>query len=218
MATRKSPRSQTATKLPKPATANEADPQSWLYLNPAGPSAIGLVFGVLRKAYAGRTNSALEFGWRKAHVGSGHANSDVGKWSPNVERVEVILPAGANDMLADPSVLLAQMDAGAAECEKALLVYLTLPLGDVDRVHVGWERARAFACHIARKRDLASVLTLHAPGRVNAPFPLHAHCLIVPRRIIGLGLRHGLYDEELIHDGGQSIVETMWAEHLASSR
>lgn len=198
-----------------PLEADEADPQSWLYLNPAGPSPAGLVFGVLRKTYAGRTNSALEFGWRKSHLGHGADNVDFSVWSPNVEREEVILPPRADDMLADPATLLAQMDASSAECEKALLIYLTLPLGDVDRVHVGWERARAFAFRFAVERNLATVLTLHAPGTVNAPFPLHAHALIVPRRLTGLPLRHGLYDEDLIRDGGQSIIEAMWTEHMA---
>lgn len=149
---------------PKPIVANEADPQSWLYLNPAGPSPSGLVFAVLRKTYAGRTNRALEFGWWKSHVGHHAGNIDVTAWSPNVERVEVILPPGAEDSLSDPATLLARMDTCAIDREKALLIYLTLPLGDVDRVHVGWERARSFACRLARDRGLASVVSLHAPA------------------------------------------------------
>ncbi len=173
MGARKPPRPKAAAAVAKPVIISEADLQSWLYLNPGGSTESGLVFGVLRKTYAGRTNSAWEFGWRKGHVGGDYAGADLRTWSPNVERLEVILPTGADDMLADPAMLIEQMDAGAAEREKALLVYLTLPLGDVGLVHVGWERARAFACHIARERELASVLALHAPGRVNAPFPLH---------------------------------------------
>ncbi|WP_125995753.1 hypothetical protein [Sphingomonas sp. S-NIH.Pt15_0812] len=180
---------------------------------------MGTVFAVLRRAYAGRTNSALEFGYRKAHLGAVLASADTTVWSPNVERIEVLLPAGADDSLADPATLLGQMDAHAVEREKALLTYLTLPLGDVDRVHIGWERARAFLRErFARDRDLASVLILHAPGTINAAFPLHAHALIVPRRVTGLGIRQGLYDEDMIHDRGQAIIETMWADHLASFR
>jgi len=197
----------------------DADPQSWLYLNPAGPSLAGTVFAVLRKAYAGRVNSALEFGYRKANLGVVPAAADFTVWSPNVERVEVLLPAGADDHLVDPATLLAQMDRHAVDREKALLIYLTLPLGDVDRVHLGWERARGFLRErFARDRQLASVLILHAPATINAAFPLHAHALIVPRKITGLGIRHGLYDEELIYDGGQPIVEAMWADHVARFR
>ena len=131
----------------------------------------------------------------------------------------MLLPAGADDSLADPAALLAQMDTHAVEREKALLTYLTLPLSDVDRVHVGWERARAFLRdRFARDRQLASVLILHAPGTINAAFPLHAHALIVPRRLTGLGIRQRLYDEDMIHDRGQAIVEAMWADHLAGFR
>ncbi|WP_294280675.1 hypothetical protein [uncultured Sphingomonas sp.] len=206
-------------KLPVKPTPTDADPQSWLYLNPSGPSPAGTVFAVLRRAYAGRVNSALEFGYRKAHLGPVVAGTDLSAWSPNVERIEVLLPAGADDSLADPATLLGQMDAHAVEREKALLTYLTLPLGDVERVHIGWERARAFLRdRFARDRQLASVLILHAPGTINAAFPLHAHALIVPRRLTGLGIRQGLYDEDMIHDRGQAIVEAMWADHLASSR
>ena len=204
---------------PKPIVANEADPQSWLYLNPAGPSPSGLVFAVLRKSYAGRTNRSLEFGWRKCHVGHNIAEADVRAWSPNVERVEVILPPDAEDSLSDPATLLARMDACAIDREKALLIYLTLPLGDVDRVHAGWERARSFACRLARDRGLASVVSLHAPGRIAAPFPLHAHCMLMARRADATGgLAYGLYDEELIRDSGQAVIEALWAEHLASFR
>lgn len=206
-------------KLPVKPTPTDADPQSWLYLNPSGPSPAGTVFAVLRRTYAGRVNSALEFGYRKAHLGPVAPGADLAAWSPNVERIEVLLPAGADDSLVDPATLLGQMDAHAVEREKALLTYLTLPLGDVDRVHVGWERVRAFLHdRFAQDRQLASVLILHAPGTINAAFPLHAHALIVPRRLTGLGIRQGLYDEDMIHDRGQAIVEAMWADHLANSR
>ena len=204
------------------STPSEADPQSWLYLNPAGPSTAGTVFGVLRRAYGGRTNSAIEFGYRKAHVGAVTDGVDVRVWAPNVERIEVLLPAGADDSLADPATLLGQMDAHAVDREKALLTCLTLPLRDAERVHVAWERARAFLRErFARDRQLASILVLHAPGTINAPFPLHSPP--PPTRLSSRGgspdsAFEGLYDEDLIHDGGQAIVEAMWAEHVGSFR
>ncbi len=71
----------------------------------------GTVFAVLRRGYAGRVNSALEFGYRKAHLGPVVSRADFTAWSPNVERIEVLLPAGADDSLADPATLLGQMDA-----------------------------------------------------------------------------------------------------------
>ncbi|RIA37084.1 hypothetical protein DFR49_2959 [Hephaestia caeni] len=222
MAVKKSSTRKTSSKtITKAEKVNNADPQSWLYLNPAGPMRSGLVFGVLRKTYRRgvgeeRKNTALEFGWRKAHVGRAFEKGDQSIWSPNVERIETVLPATADDSLADPAILLGQMDKHAIEREQALLVYLTLPLHDVQRAHHGWERARAFARGLADDRELASLLVLHAPGTVNAPFPLHAHCLIVPRKITGLGLRHGTYDDALTCDGGQAILDNLWTEHVAA--
>lgn len=202
-----------------PITASDADPQSWLYLNPAGSCASGLVFGVLRKTYGGRINTALEFGWRKAHPVPPVGVADPSRWQPTAERVEVLLPTGADDALADPARLLGLMDECAVPHEKALLVYLTLPLIEADRIHTGWERARAFVRErFARDRGLAAMLVLHAPGRAGSSNPLHAHVLIVPRAAGGLGIAHGPYHEELVHDGGQAIVETMWAEHVATFR
>lgn len=121
MAVSKPTRRTAATKPTNPVAPNESDPMSWLYVNPAGPSPSGLVFGVLRKTYGGRVNSALEFGWRKNHLGGDGKDADFCTWSPNVERMEVILPEAADDMLGDPATLLRQMDVPAAECEKAFL-------------------------------------------------------------------------------------------------
>lgn len=196
---------------------DSTNPQNWLFLNPEGPTASGLVFGVLRKTYAGRTNSAVEFAYRKCHVGRRGASVDPMIWAPTCEQHEVLLPGRGDDALADPRLLLEQMDACAIEREKALLVYLTLPLSDVDRLHLGWERARSFVReHLARARDLATLLVLHTPGRVGSANPFHAHALVVPRRLTGLGLSQGVYDEELIHDGGQGIMDALWCDHVAA--
>lgn len=192
----------------------DTDPCTWLFLNPAGASTTGTTFGVLRKTYGGRTNSALEFGYRKAHPTCKTSPSDLQAWNPSAEKVEVILPQEADDALSDAPTLLFQMDRFAAKNEKSLLVYLTLPLSDVQRVHVGWERARSFASRIANERQLATVLTLHAPSAINRPLPLHAHCLIVPRRISNSGVRFGLYDDELIRDSGQNVLEQLWKQNL----
>lgn len=209
-----------ATAKRKPATKkadtrkepNEKDPLSWLYTNPEA-SSDGFVFGVLRKTFMTRKNSAHEFGWRKAHLGPDFANSDRSEWHPNAERVEVVLPPKADDMLSNPSSLLQQVDEFAAPTEASLLTYLTLPLSDAERIHVGWECARSFAVTLANERSLASVVILHSPGSIGSPFALHAHMLLVPRRLTGLGLRHGSFDQELIHDCGQAILAQMWNDH-----
>lgn len=209
-------RTRRKTPATTPSVAASPDPQDWLFLNPAGPSTSGIVFGCLRKNYKLRTNSAAESGWHKAHPVAPPGGVDLSRWSPTAERVEVLLPVSADDALIDPAVLLARMDGSAVSREKTLLVYVTLPLARAAKLHEGWECARSFVRdRFARERGLGVVLTLHSPGKVGSPNPLHAHALIVPRRL-ALGIEHGAYDDDLIHDGGQAIVEAAWTEHLAT--
>ena len=208
-ATKSKPRAKKASSTTK---TDEKDPLSWLYLNPE-KSSNGVGFGVLRKTFRGRTNTAHEFGYRKTHLGSAFVNADRSNWAPNAEKVEVILPSRADDMLSDPDLLLRQVDACSPPNEAGLLTYLTLPLSGAERLHVGWERARSFAVTLAAERDLASIAVLHSPGSIGAAFPLHAHLLIVPRILNGLGLRHGPFDSELLRDEGQGILSDLWDNH-----
>lgn len=208
-ATKSKPRTKKANSIPQ---TDEKDPLSWLFVNPQ-KSSNGVVFGVLRKTFRGRTNTAHEFGFRKAHLGSTFVSADRTNWAPNAEKVEVILPARADDMLSDPDLLLRNVDACVPPNEAGLLTYLTLPLSDAERLHVAWEKARSFAVMLASERDLASIVILHSPGSVGAAFPMHAHLLIVPRALNGLGLRHAPFDSELLRDEGQGILSALWDKH-----
>lgn len=208
------PKSKTRAKSKKAGKViDERDPQSWLFLNPQGQSEEGFTFGVLRKTYKGRTNSAYQFGYRKTHVGSDMRDTDMVKWSPNVERVEVLLPREASDELNDPVTLLQQVDRCATSSETSLLTYLTVPASDCERVHIGWERAREFASWIARERDLAVLAIQHCPGLAGSAFAPHQHLLIVPRIIGKFGLRHAVYDHEILHDDGQALLHALWTDH-----
>lgn len=210
-----SPRKRKAADATSELVTKKDDPQSWLFLNPQGPSAVGLGFGVLRKRYANRTNSASEFGRRKMQPIAPQGDATASPWPITAEQVEVLLPPNADDMLRAPEVLLHQADLAAASHGTALLTYLTLPFLPDDRLHIGWERCRAFAREVlARDRQLATVLVLHAPGRAGVPFRPHCHCLIVPRRVGHLGLTQGVYDEELIRDVGQALIQSLWTEHV----
>lgn len=218
MAARKN-RSAPKKALPKPIVTDPDNAQTWLYLNPTGPNLSGLVYGVLRTNYADRTNTATAFGAKKCLPVAPDPDAPPSKWPVTAERVEVILPPLADDRLADPATLLHEMDASTLPQQKALLTYLTLPLPDASRLHHGWERCRAFVRqHIAIDRQLAAMLVLHSPGRVNSANALHCHVLIVPRRLSGLPLAHGAYDEELTHDRGQALIEQLWVDHIAAFR
>ena len=194
MATRKTRPSGTATR--KAIVTNPADPQSWLYLlTPVSED--GLVFGVLRRTYADRTNTASEFGRRKLQPVAPDGDDAAANWAVTAERVDVVLPAHAPDASADPHALLEAVDASAVAHQQALLAYATIPLGDVARLHIGWERCRAMARAIADTRQLATIIVLHAPGRVGSANPPHAHLLVAPRRIGPLGMDQGAYESSL---------------------
>ncbi len=201
------------TKTPSRKAVDEKDPRTWLFENPDGSTGDGFVFAVLRKVYNKRANSAAELAWRKCHVGPDYKVWDPSVWQPNIERLEVLLPEKADDLLADPVTLMRQVDEFAAPNQAGLLTYLSLPLGDADRVHIAWERSRAFARRLASERKLASLVMLHAPGLIGADLPLHAHLLIIPRQISGLGMKHAPYDRLLVHDDGQDFLHGMWAKH-----
>lgn len=188
-------------------TTREEDPQSWLFLNPDEEArADDYVYGVLRKNYADRVNSAEEFGRRKLRPVS---NTDEPLWERTAERADVVLPPGVDDTYRDPRSLLAAVDAGAIDSEQALLTYVTLTFPDADRLHGDWERARAFAYQVlARERQLATLCIQHAPHRAGSPNPPHVHLLIVPRKLSGLGL--GAYDLEFCRDQGQRVIHKLW--------
>ncbi|MGZ0071772.1 hypothetical protein ACT9ST_08715 [Sphingobium limneticum] len=174
-----------------------------------------IVFGVLRRTYADRLNNAAEFGRRKMQPIAPAGDPLSSPWRTTAERIDVVLPPGTDDSLVDAETILTRMDEHAVAHEKALLVYLTLPFENDDRLHMGWERCRDFARLIARERGLASVLVLHAPGSIGAPHPPHCHLLIVPRTT-RFGLRYGVYDDELTCDSGQTVIDEMWRRHIAS--
>lgn len=190
------------------------DAQSWLFLNPTGPNDSGTTFGVLRRTYGDRVNTAASFGAKKACPVEQTFDAGV-SWPVTAARIDVVLPPGADDALSSPRVLLDAMDAHALPTEPALLVYVTVPFPDVTRLHQAWECARGFAAKLARQRNLAILTVLHAPGTVSSPNPVHAHLCISARSVPALGMSQGLYDRDLICDRGQSLIERLWQEHLA---
>ncbi|RYY29341.1 MAG: hypothetical protein EOP62_00430 [Sphingomonadales bacterium] len=208
---RRSKAASPSTKLAGIVT-NEADPQSWLFLNPMRDIAMpaGMVFGNLRKSYGLRINSAVEFGRRKLQPIAPLGDAQAAPWPVTAERHDVVLPEYADDKLAEPRALLAAMDATAID--KTLLVYVTLSFPQATRVHQAFETSRAFAAKLARERHLASLLVLHAPGRVGSANSPHCHLLIAPRAIGPLGIEHGVYDTDLCCDRGQKLMVELWKE------
>ena len=185
------------------AATDPNHPESWLYLL----SENTLTFGVLRSTFKDRTNSAVEFGRRKLQpVQPPPTEPD----AITAERVDVILPEGAEDQFATSLPFLEGCDE--MQVNPAILVYLTIPTPDVDRMHHAWEKGRAFARILADERGLATLLIQHAPGRISSPNQPHLHLLICPRRTAKAGLRYGGLDNELLYNDGARVLVERWAE------
>ncbi|NIJ35301.1 hypothetical protein [Sphingomonas oligoaromativorans] len=197
----------------KPA---ESDPLSWLYLNPAveGFEAVpGYTFGVLRRTFRGRTNSAAEFCRRKAQPIPPAGGATSALWAVTAEKIEVLLPAGADDRFLEPRLLTEEIDARSVESEQALLTYVTVSFPNVRRVHEAWETARAFArSSFVQRRTLPVILVLHVPARAGSDRDVHCHLLISPRQLDGIGLRG--FERSFCHDEGQAIIHAEWLAHV----
>ena len=192
----------------KPKTLAATDPnhpESWLYLL----SENTLTFGVLRSTFKDRTNSAVEFGRRKLQPVQPPPTEPDGI---TAERVDVILPDGAEDQFVKPLPFLEGCDE--MQVNPGILVYLTIPTPDVDRMHHAWEKGRAFARILADERGLATLLIQHSPGRVSSLNHPHLHLLICPRKTAKAGLRYGGLDNELLYNDGARVLVERWAEFI----
>ncbi len=196
---------------------SDHDPLDWLYLNPAEPgfeAEEGFAFGVLRRSYRGRTNSAEEFCRRKVQPVAPDGDSAAVPWKVTAARARPLLPKDADDRFEDPRLLCQEVDACAVESEQALLTYVTIAFPDARRLHEVWESARAFArAQFVHKRRLPVVLIQHAPHRAGSSNAVHCHLLIVPRVLDGLGLRG--FEQDLCCDRGQQIIHAEWLAHKA---
>lgn len=206
-------------RKPKPAapTTNAHDPLTWLYLNPSSPgfeAEPGFSYGVLRRQYRGRHNSAAEFCRRKLQPVPPVGDPSAVPWVLTAARAEVLLPSDADDRFADPRQLFTAVDENALDVEPALLTYMTMAFPRVQRLHHAWEAAREFAMdRFARARGLPVVVILHAPFMAGSSNSVHCHLLIAPRALTGLGL--GAYEKALCCDAGQMIVHDEWLAHRA---
>ncbi|WP_341859304.1 hypothetical protein WKH79_00745 [Qipengyuania sp. GPGPB31] len=194
----------------KPIAATDPNhPESWLYLL----SENTLTFGVLRSTFKDRTNSAVEFGRRKLQPVQPPPTEPDGI---TAERVDVILPDGAEDQFAKPLPFLEGCDE--TQVNPGILVYLTIPTPDVDRMHHAWEKGRAFARILADERGLATLLIQHSPGRVSSLNHPHLHLLICPRKTAKAGLRYGGLDNELLYNDGARVLVERWAEFTENGK
>lgn len=190
--------------------ATKTELQPWnpvMFLNPLG-ALPGFSFGVLRTSYAGRTNSASEFVKAKLHPVSLPAAGAV--WAPTAHRWEVLLPRDGGDDLLDPRRLIELFEATALPWRHGLLTTVKLTFGEGERLHVTYEKGRAWLRALVRSRGLPGLIIQHCPHEAGLEYRRHhLHILIIPRRLDLAGF--SACDDELTSDAGQRLLYGSWA-------
>jgi hypothetical protein len=203
-----------ASKSRRPAVGAavraKAGLQPWnplMFLNPLGKYR-GFSFGVLRTSYAGKANSASEFVKAKLHPVSPPASSAA--WAPTAHRWEVLLPAAGGDELLDPRRLIDLYEATALPWRQGLLTTVKLTFGEADRLHVSYERGRAWLSSLVRSRGLPGLIIQHCPHAAGLDYRRHhLHIVIIPRRLDLAGF--STCDDDLTSDAGQRVLYASWA-------
>lgn len=192
------PASQKPRKV-QPAHVARALLSPYLFLNPLG-SYPNFTFGVLRRQYNGKTNSAAEFARLKLHPVSMPAAS--APFAPTAARWECLIPPGAGDEYLDPERLFESYDANALPFRTGLLAYITFRFPHLDRLHAAFEQVRAYArAKLVLERQLPVLAIQHAPHLVGSPNAHHVHLLVLARTFCGLGW--GTANDLLTSDEGQ---------------
>lgn len=188
------------------------NPHSWMPLfgEPPGTSGPRVMYGCLRPAFRGQTNSAAAFAMNKLMVG---APDDTPPWTLTAARAEVLLPSDADDRMGDAQMLMKLVDAELPAAGKALLAYLTFTF-ETARLHIAWEEVRRFIMmNVVGMYDVATLLVQHAPHRAASTNPSHVHALVVPRRITPLGLAEWV--PQLIGDKTHALIRDAFYEFHA---
>jgi len=182
-----------------------------LFLNPLGnwPS---YSFGVLRRSYRGRKNTAAEFGRLKLHPVDPPPPSC--PFHPTAVRWETLLPPKAQDGLLNPQQLLETFDAQSLEWRTGLLIYITIRFPGEDRLHAAYEMVRAWVRSefVDGERQLPAILIQHAPHLVGSSNPHHVHLLLFPRTVSGLGWA-AYCEDALTEDHAQKTIYDSWLAH-----
>lgn len=182
--------------------------RSWnpiMFQNPQGVLP-GFTFGVLRVEYAGARNSAAAFVKAKLHPVN--QTPEGAQWRPSAHRWEVLLPENASDDLMDPRRLVELYERTALPWRQGLLTTVKLTFGENDRLHVAYEKGRAWLRSIVAT-GLPGLIIQHCPHEAGLDYARHhLHVVILPRKLGLAGF--GSCDDELTSDAGQSILYRSW--------
>ena len=194
----------------KPVTVNPniawsaSNPHSWLMLKGDAPGAEAVpgwrvMYGNLRACHRDQNNSLTAFAKAKLRP------DGTPSFTPTAHRVEVLLPAHADDTLRDPETLIRRAEAELPNEPKGLACYVTLTCAP-DRLHAQFEIARQVARDLVDRFAVAVLIIQHVPskaGNGNAP---HCHLVIPGPRGLTPWSGFDVYVSPLSSDAGRDIV------------
>jgi hypothetical protein len=126
-------------------------------------------------------------------------------------RVEVLLPADAAEEYTDIDFLVRRYQEKLPDDESTAYAQVTLRFPDAANAHHPYEVARQWirSFYVDRPEvGVPVVLVLHAPHLAGSASPVHAHALVLPRRLNRFGWSTMM--AELAYDEGEKAARTAW--------
>ncbi|MBA2933914.1 hypothetical protein HZF05_07345 [Sphingomonas sp. CGMCC 1.13654] len=187
---------------------NPNNPHTWFPLlgDPPGSRGDRILWGVMRKAYRDRINSAHAMMTAKLRPA----------WSPDERAVtavrhDMLAPADADDSFADPWLFAARIDreiAVRADGSTPLLAYATITPGDIRSLNHFHEEVRMMARELVASFGTPILAVQHAPGHAGNPARPHVHLLLSPYIVGPLGF--GGTFAGFTGDKGRQIIVDAW--------
>lgn len=127
----------------------------------------------------------------------------------SAERVEVLLPAEAAQIFADPDFLVDDYERNLAANARLAYAQVTVRFKDAFNLHFPYETARTWVrSEYVDSRGLPVILVLHAPFRKGSDNLPHAHAMVLPRRLTRFGW--GKTDFQIGNDRDRQTAKESW--------
>lgn len=152
-----------------------------LYDNPAGKQ-VDWDFAWLRTSAKGQSNSAAALAFEKLTLST---FSPSAPWDRRAWKSELLLPAGAPDILDEPRLLFERVDATIpAQGRRDLALVMTFWTPSTPTLHQAWETVRSFVrAKLVDGRGLPALVVQHAPHLAGQTTPPHIHAVVSARQL-----------------------------------
>ncbi|MCJ7420435.1 MobA/MobL family protein [Sphingomicrobium astaxanthinifaciens] len=125
------------------------------------------------------------------------------------ERVELLLPADAPEIYADPDFLVSDYEKSLSAKDRLAFAQVTMRFAEAMNLHGPYEVARQWLREqYVKGRGLPLLLVLHAPFRMGSDNAPHVHAMVLPRKLTRFGWSK--VDRRLGSDGDRATAREAW--------